>query len=329
MVSFAHPELLLLLVALAPLILLAVWGFGIKKQLGSILRVPARKIIVRQITKYLFVAGALILLVIAAAGPRMRSEEFAVVRTKTGELAVMIDVSKSMAARSDPLAPSRLERAKEFAVRLTEEFPDAIISVISFTHNAFTLVPFTDDHAYARRTLQNLVYTNSVPGVGTDIARSIFEAADTFSDSGEAKVLIVFSDGERFSANKWAQDYFHDATLVIQDKSITLVAVGVGEPDGTLIPLYNKDGQFEGRYAEYQGVPYKTSLDEDYLKELAQSAGGYYFHEDESQKVVDVISRQLDTALKETSDKQEKDLTLFFLIPGIVLSVVFVRYYFT
>ena len=70
------------------------------------------------------------------------------IKRKGIDIAIAMDVSKSMLATD--LAPSRLERAKQFVNKLMDEMPDDRISLILFAGKAYMQMPLTTDHGAAK-----------------------------------------------------------------------------------------------------------------------------------------------------------------------------------
>jgi len=66
-----------------------------------------------------------------------------------------------------------------------------------------------------------------------------------------------------------------DAVEAAKEKGMTIHTVGVGDPDGALIPIAGQNGG-EDFVLDESGQPVKTALDEVTLKKVAEVTGGIY-----------------------------------------------------
>lgn len=323
--SFLHPEALLLLLLTIPLVFFGFWGWRRQRELAALFSASPQKVARKQIEKYLILVSLVSLIVVAIASPRMAvSQSF--FSGKTGEVIFLADVSFSAAARKNLDSPSRIERTRALITELLERFPFIRSSVCGFTSMARCFSLLTNDHVYLKRSVERVLDINSVPGSGTDIPASIMQVVPKFSAQEEVKVIVVFSDGEIFQAGRFDERLLRQAlektAQELQKNNIVLFVVGVGEPEGAQIPIYDLDGRFTG-YAEYQGRPYVTRLEEKFLREVAAAANGSYFSENDREGLANAVADVLRNEQK--SEEQKSDLTYFLMIPITVLSLLFLR----
>lgn len=225
----------------------------------------------RLIKTFLIVAGTILMLV-ALARPQWGFEWQEVKRTGL-DIMIAMDVSKSMLA-SD-VKPNRLERSK-FAVKdLLKKLDGDRVGLIAFAGTSFLQCPLTIDYNGFLLSLDDLS-TFTIPRGGTSISSAIREAVQAFprntADAAQEKkyrVLVIITDGEDFEG---------DALLAAKEAAATgvkIFCVGVGTPDGELIPV--SEGYAGKEYLiDKSGQAVKTRLNEDILKEIAISTGGSY-----------------------------------------------------
>lgn len=212
--------------------------------------------------------AAIALVIIALARPQwgFRWEE---VTHRGLDIMVVLDTSKSMLAND--IKPNRLQQAKWGIRNLLERLEGDRIGLISFAGDAFLSCPLTSDQAAFKMNMED-VYCGIIPKGGTAIEVAIQKAIDSFEyDKKADKAIVLITDGE---------DHEGDPSRLLaklKDKGIRLYAVGVGTPDGELIPATESNGATTAGYLKDQeGNVIKSSLQEDVLSNLALGSGGAY-----------------------------------------------------
>ena len=214
-------------------------------------------------TRYLLLALAFILLVLALAQPRFGFEW--VERAKTGrDIYVVLDVSRSMLA-SD-IAPNRLQRAKRKLADLLTMLDGDRLSLIAFAGAAFVQCPLTVDYAAARLFLDHL-HPALIPVRGTAIGAALQLALRRVEKSStpEGAAIILITDGEDQGTEPLT------AAQQAKTAGVKIFAIGIGGADGAPIPA--QDGGF---VKDAQGNLVLTRLDEKTLQEIALLTGGVY-----------------------------------------------------
>lgn len=206
--------------------------------------------------------AAAALLIVALARPQwgFRWED---VRRKGLDILIVLDTSNSM--RAPDFNPSRLQHAKWGVRDLVRRLRGDRVGLVAFAGSAFLQCPLTADYAAFLMTLDD-VHAGIIPRGGTAIARALREAVARFDYRTQAdRVIVLITDGE---------DHEEDPTNVLpllKEKGIRLYAVGVGAPEGELIPL-----EGGGFLRDRQGNVVRTRLREEPLKALALGTGGAY-----------------------------------------------------
>jgi Ca-activated chloride channel family protein len=277
---FGNPDYLTII--LAPTILVLIfylWAssrrrsmierFADKSLVASI--APTMSKVRRSLKTVLVMIGSLALLV-ALARPQWGFEWQEVKRSGI-DIMVAMDVSKSMLATD--VKPNRLERSK-FAIKdLVKKLSGDRMGLVAFAGTAFLQCPLTIDYNGFLLALDDLsVYT--IPRGGTSISSAIYEAMKDFSSGPQQsaqekkyRVLVIITDGEDFEGDALA------AAKQASQAGIKIFCVGVGTPEGELIPM--SEGYSSKEYlSDKSGQVVKTRLNEEVLKEIAISTGGSY-----------------------------------------------------
>jgi Ca-activated chloride channel family protein len=189
-------------------------------------------------------------------------------KRKGRDVLIVIDTSKSMLATD--LAPNRLMREKLAAQDLIALLPGDRVGVLAFAGASFLQAPLTIDYGAVLDSIQELD-TNIIPRGGTDIAGAIEAAAKAFG-KGESEncALVLFTDGDELDADGVAAARNHA-------KDFRIFTVGLGSPDGAIIPVPGDDGG-TSFVKDPDGKIVKTKLDENRLRQIADAAGGFYTH---------------------------------------------------
>jgi len=210
-----------------------------------------------------FTIAGLAVVSVAVAGP---SATVPVTRS-AGTVILAMDVSGSMAAPD--VAPDRLAAAQRAALSFIKAQPDSVdIGVVAFEQGGLTTAVPSADHAVAASAVSRLAVTG-----GTSLGSAIIAAltaithksfplnpAGTAPDIGywPSATIVMFSDGQDQGQGVNASV----AAAVAEKAGVHVDTVGVGTPAGTTIDV--------------DGYHLFTALDEDALRQIAQSTGGTY-----------------------------------------------------
>jgi Ca-activated chloride channel homolog len=191
------------------------------------------------------------------------------VKRKGLDLLFAVDTSRSML--SNDVQPNRLERVKLAAQDLINQLQGDRVGLVAFAGRAFLQAPLTIDYEAAVESINDLD-TKTIPEGGTNISDAINLAAQTFGKSAAGnRALIIFTDGEELSGDAVK------AAKTVADGGVKIFTVGVGTPQGSLIPVTNEDGG-TAFVKDSAGQVVKSKLDEKRLQEIAQATGGLYLH---------------------------------------------------
>jgi Ca-activated chloride channel homolog len=313
--QFANPWLLTLL--LLPL-LFGLWQGWQYQRLYPTLTLPMLQGVKRHqrplrgmIKKYLWVLRALavVLLVVALARPQRRFAEENV-NTEGIDIVLAMDISQSMEAMD--FRPNRLEAAKEKAAAFVAERPNDRVGLVIFAGQSFTQSPLTTDHGVIDDLIENLNF-DMLKEPGTAIGMGLATAVIRLKESkARSKVVVLLTDGDNNSG-------FIDpltAADAAKQNNIRVYTIGVG-----------KNGEAPYRMATpfggYRTVMQPVRLDEDLLKDIAQTTGGKYFNVRSNQgleRVYEEIDQLEKTRIEVTRvTRRTEEFHWFLIIGGILL----------
>lgn len=210
-----------------------------------------------------------VLLGLAASQPVLQIRERIRVRTDAEALFVL-DTSKSMLARKRPDGATRLERAKQDALRLRNALPSIPVGLASVTDRTLPyLFPSSNENVF-RATLAQSVGIERPPPVEQLLSR--VTRLDTlgsvatqgfFSPSAKKRLLVVFTDGESLP-----QTNPHITSIFRRPPGIETTFVQVWKPNERV---------FQGRLPDpaYRSDPTATKT----LDRFATVLGGKVFSE--------------------------------------------------
>ena len=222
----------------------------------------------KQYLKFTLWNLALFFLIIALANPQKGTSIEKKERTGT-DLMVCLDVSNSMLA--EDLKPNRISRAKQSLTQLINQLEGDRIGIVVFAGTSIVHLPITSDYT-AAKTFIEVIDTKLIETQGTAIAESLEKAFSAFENQDETKrsrSIILISDGED------NEEGALDATKEIAKEGVVVNTIGLGQTEGTPIPIFDKYGRSEYK-KDGNGNIVLTKLNEALLKEIAKEGNGVY-----------------------------------------------------
>jgi len=311
MISFLHPNILWLLLAIPVagviyLMYLKWRNVKLKKLASQNVRMQISSgVSTRQMTlKFLLQVSVFALLVLAVARPQVSASATRKV-ISAGDVVICLDVSNSMLA--EDIRPNRLTRARQAIATLIRQLDHEQIGLVVFAGEAYIQIPLTTDRNAALMLLSTIT-AGDISNQGTAIADAIALAGRTFTNSENSKggkTIILVSDGED-----------HEGNVIEEAKSaaamgITIYTLGIGDPNGTPIPVYQK-GDLTGYKKDRQGNTILSTLNPTLLADIAAASGGSFFLSDNlsdamqriKQMVRNQVSGERITVRKDDADEQ-------------------------
>jgi Ca-activated chloride channel homolog len=236
----------------------------------------------RRILRFALQLLGLALAIVSLAQPRW-GYTFEDVKRKGLDLLIAVDTSRSML--SNDVQPTRLDRVKLAIQDLISQLQGDRVGLIAFAGRAFLQAPLTIDYDAVVEAVNDLD-TKTIPEGGTNISSAITLATQSFGKSAMGnRALVIFTDGEELSgdAAKTAKE--------AADAGVRIFTVGVGTPQGSLIPVTGDDGQ-TGFVKDSSGQVVKSKLDDKRLHEIAQATGGFYLHLENGPRTMQQIQNE-------------------------------------
>jgi len=218
--------------------------------------------------KFFLLRNAIAFLLIALLNPQYgKGKQKA---TSEGiEIMIALDISNSMRALDLDQNKDRLKIAKMSIERLLNNLHGDKVGVVIFAGNAFVQVPLTSDYGTVKMFL-NAITPDMMSNQGTSIGVAINKAMATFDlENGVNKTIIVMSDGEDFEGEALI------AAKNAKENNVVVNTIGMGTNRGTVIPDF-KNGKKIGLKKDENGNTVMTHLNENMLKQIAESGGGNY-----------------------------------------------------
>ena len=236
----------------------------------------------RRIIRFGLLLVACALAIIALAQPRW-GYTFEDVKRKGLDLLVAVDTSRSML--SNDVQPNRLERVKLAIHDLIDELQGDRLGIIAFAGRAFLQAPLTIDYDAVIEAVNDLD-TKTIPEGGTNISSAITLATQSFGKSAMGnRALIIFTDGEELSGDAVK------TAKAAADAGVRIFAVGVGTPQGSLIPVTGDNGE-TSFVKDINGQVVKSKLDDKRLREVAEATGGFYLHLENGPRTMQQIQNE-------------------------------------
>lgn len=223
----------------------------------------------RRIIRFALQLLGLGLATVSLAQPRW-GYTFEDVTRKGLDLLIAVDTSRSML--SNDVQPNRLERVKLAIQDLINELQGDRVGLIAFAGRAFLQAPLTIDYDAVIEAVNDLD-TKTIPEGGTNISSAITLATQSFGKSAMGnRALIIFTDGEELSG-----DAEKTAKAAAADAGVRIFTIGVGTPQGSLIPITDDNGE-TSFVKDSLGQVVKSKLDDKRLQEIAEATKGFYLH---------------------------------------------------
>lgn len=279
MITFAHPYLLLFLLALPVLAWLKqrysresafiYSSTQLLKRFANLKRSPYTAIL--RFMRWLAIA----LFIVALAQPRLPYGRTA--DSASGiDIIVALDLSSSMASEDFELRGNRVNRlaiAKHVLRRFIRQRPHDRIGLVAFAAQPYVAAPLTLDHDFLLTNLQRLELGRISDGtaIGAALSTTLNRLRDIESKS---KIVILMTDGQETVREIPPLT----AAEAAQSLGIKVYTIGVGTHGTAPIPTTRMPGS-QG----YQRI--KVNIDEEMLRKIAQMTGGKYYRADDTDRL--------------------------------------------
>lgn len=252
---------------------------------------------------------ALAAIIVALTRPRDVDESTKIKTTSGIDIVMAIDVSASMLARD--LKPNRLEALKNVAARFINARPNDRIGLVEYAGESYTKTPLTSDKGIVLSSLKSIKYNTVIEG-GTAIGMGLATSVNRLKDSrAKSKVIILLTDGVN---NSGAIDPKIASELAVEF-GIKVYTIGLGTNGMAVSPIgILPNGKFQ-----YGNMP--VQIDEELLKEIAETTGGEYFRAISTTRLGEIyeqINKLEKTEIEEfkfkSYDEKFRPIVLFALV---------------
>jgi len=284
---------------------------------------------------YLYGLG-LCLMIVGLARPQAGKAESRIAGQGIA-IEVVLDVSGSMEAVDFQLGGREVNRLKavkhvvgEFVLGSRESGlsgrTDDLVGLVAFGGFADSKCPLTLDHGALVDIVQGLEIPRPMRNsqgevinaemlkeeLATAIGDGVAVAVDRLRGAkAKSKVIILLTDGD---SNAGVVDP-REAARIAAESGIRLYTIGIGR-SGT-VPVPQDDG-----FGNQVLVPAQFRIDEDLLREMAQTGHGRYFHASDSEGLAEVyaeIDKLEKTKVEETKYSEYRELFPWFVAPGLAM----------
>jgi Ca-activated chloride channel homolog len=261
------------------------------------------------------------------------------VRESARDIIFLLDVSASMGA--EDLYPNRLQKAKDMILDIVSALDGEHIGLVIFTSVPSVKCILTLDYSYFKKVLEG-VEINDNDFAGTKFTPSLEEITGRQFDFSENKYkdLIIITDGgdtdlealDDTDKAAFEKEIYDHAKMAFDEKGIKIHSIGLGTKAGSIVHGV-KDSQ---------GNPVRSSLNEEFLKNISRNAKGIYVSVEDSyvdmkeiyknniavegptdkeiEKEIDIDPDKLKELVQKQKEKEEKKVVYeeFYIYPLIL-----------
>ena len=311
--SFGDPRLLWLALLAPVAVVVAAWVW--RRRLRAIAAWASKGLWDRLLPGYrplrLALLVALLAIAIAAtalalARPRWGTHAERVERRGV-DVVLVLDTSLSMAAPD--VQPDRLTAAKLLARELVTGLAGHRLGLVQTEGEGEVLAPLTLDRAVVDLFLDSLTPA-SLPTPGTRLSHGLGRAMLLFPPEQETRrVVVLLSDGEDHGED------WDAAVKLLKESGVIVHTIGVGTPEGALLPLSAPTGENDTVAAGYKldenGQPVLSRLQPALLERVAKETGGVYLERGKKATavtpIVDAVSRLATRSLGSEVVRQQQE----------------------
>lgn len=303
-----HPGLLFLFLLYVPLIAWYIWKQrNANPSLGLSTTAPVAKLPMswKQILIHVCFALQIVAiggLIVALARPQSH-DNFNRSRISGTDIVLALDISGSMNAKD--FSPSRFAAAKDVAAKFVNHREHDNMGLVVFAGESLSLMPLTNDRGALINAIDNIQMGDLTDG--TAIGDGLVSAINRIvSGKAKSKSIILLTDG----TNNAGDVPPSTAAQIARQKGIRVYTIGVGTNGSIKIP---------DPYG-FSSTTIETKIDEESLREIAESTNGKYFRA-KDEKVLRKVFDEIDKLEKSILDVDRFTYTEENFEPWILLSL--------
>ena len=249
------------------------------------------------------------LLSLAMAGPRWDFRQMNPFEPGA-DLVILLDISRSMEVTD--VSPSRVERARQEIQDLVAANPGISIGLIAFATVAHVVTPITEDGESLLRELP-AISTSLVQLQGSRLSDAIDRADRLLAGQGDevAHNILLISDGD------FAETGISEQVRELREKGTRFHILGIGTSQGGPVP----------GLMGANGAPVMSWLDEDGLKQLAETGGGIFrvadYRSGDTRAILDAIVSHAKTRQNEQMRTLVWNEYFYWLLIPAILTLLY------
>lgn len=226
------------------------------------------------------------------------------------DIILVLDVSGSMQLRDFEDDPrSRIDVAKEEAVRFLEKRVNDGVGVLIFAKDAVTRCPITLDHEVVRTIIQDLSIGVIDPD-RTMLAAALVAGANRLKNStAKSKIMILLTDGEPTEGDMDSGV----ALEIAKNLGIKVYTIGIGSETDEIM------------FHPFYGPIKKPKVNKELLTHISSETGGHYFFAHQAQEMRKIYEK-IDQ-LEKTEHREEIVTQRFDSITPFALGAIFTTFF--
>ncbi|HEY2124693.1 MAG TPA: VWA domain-containing protein [Chthoniobacterales bacterium] len=318
--TFAHPWLLLLLLAIPLLAYLrgqrgaaAALLFSSTATLAALGKRSTSR--AGRILRSLLLAS-LALLLVALARPQL-GKTLSQVEASGIDIMLVLDVSGSMLTKDFTIGleqATRVDAIREVTRKFIEGRPNDRIGIIAFAGRPYVVSPMTLDHDWLIQNLDRVRI--GLVDDGTAIGSAMAAAANRLNDKhSKSRALVLLTDGEN-NAGKIPPNTAAEAVKALK---IHFYAIGAGTNGIALAPIFTARGPVTDMDGSIRYERQPVEFNEAGLREVAKIADGQFYRATDT-KSLEQIYGDIDKMEKSTVSvkkyQEYRDLFPFCIMGG-------------
>ncbi len=215
---------------------------------------------IRQHIVYALRVAVLSILALLIARPQLIDSK-SKIKSEGIDIVLALDVSGSMQQPDFGDHRTRIEVAKNEAIRFVQKRDNDAIGLVLFAHDTVSRVPLTLDKLLLTDVISH-IEIGDINANSTKLVVGMIAAANRLKNSiSKSKIMVVLTDGA-----PTPDDFDPNVAIEVAKKyGIKIYTVGIGK---------NEDAR---RYIDFMGNQYMTGVDKALLQKIAQATGGKFF----------------------------------------------------
>lgn len=259
--SYEYMNLLLILIGIVVLLYLLSKKFSKKRILlfgnyETLERTMGRKIFPASIVPIALRIIVFSLIIITMSDPQLVYGQY----IANTDFVMAIDTSSSML--TPDFEPNRLEAAKDVYLEWLDEIQKTNIGIVTFSGKAYVKTELIDDQNELKGIMEDLKLETPA---GTAIGDALITSTALLHDSKRNRTIILTTDG----INNMGVT-INESLDTLRENNIKVIAIGIGTRKENITIVDNRTNS-------NKTIAKFPDLDEDALKEIAESTGGKYF----------------------------------------------------